>query len=48
MNPKGTVLVDGERWVSVINEGSAERGEEVIVTKVDGLKLEVTKKVKEE
>jgi membrane-bound serine protease (ClpP class) len=48
LNPKGTVLVEGEHWVSVINDGSAERGEEVIVTKVDGLKLEVTKKVKEE
>jgi membrane-bound serine protease (ClpP class) len=47
LDPKGTVLVNGEHWVSVINEGSAERGEEVIVTKVDGLKLEVTKKSKE-
>jgi len=43
--PKGTVLVEGERWTAVIDKGSAEPEDEVIITKVDGLKLLVTKKV---
>ena len=43
--PKGTVFVEGERWTAVIDKGSAEPEDEVIITKVDGLKLLVTKKV---
>lgn len=42
--PKGLVLVEGERWAAVIDKGRAEPEEEVIITKVDGLKLTVTKK----
>ena len=42
--PKGVVLVEGERWTAVIDRGRAEPEEEVIITKVDGLKLMVTKK----
>jgi len=42
--PKGLVLVEGERWTAVIDKGRAEPEEEVIITKVDGLKLRVTKK----
>ncbi len=42
--PKGLVLVEGERWSAVIDNGRAEPEEEVIITKVDGLKLTVTKK----
>jgi membrane-bound serine protease (ClpP class) len=42
--PKGVVLVEGERWTAVIDKGRAEPEEEVIITKVDGLKLMVTKK----
>jgi membrane-bound serine protease (ClpP class) len=45
--PKGIVLVEGERWTAVIDKGRAEPDEEIIITKVDGLKLTVTKKVKE-
>jgi membrane-bound serine protease (ClpP class) len=42
--PKGTVLVDGEHWTATVDSGKVEPGEEVTVTKVEGLKLVVTKK----
>ena len=42
--PKGLVLVEGERWTAVIDKGRAEPDEEVTITRVDGLKLTVTKK----
>ena len=44
LNPKGMVLVEGELWSATIEEGIANDGEEVIVQKVDGLRLIVTKK----
>ncbi len=44
MEPKGTVFVEGERWTAVSETGRVSPGEEVIITKVDGLKLWVTKK----
>ncbi len=44
INPKGMVLVEGERWTAVIDKGKAEPEEEVIITAVEGLKLLVTKK----
>jgi len=44
LNPKGMVLVDGEHWTAVVDNGRVEPEEEVIITKVDGLKLLVTKK----
>jgi membrane-bound serine protease (ClpP class) len=44
LSPKGTVLVEGERWTAVIDSGKAEPGEEVTITKVEGLKLVVTTK----
>ena len=44
LEPKGLVLVEGERWTAVIDKGRAEPEEEVIITRVDGLKLTVTKK----
>ena len=44
--PEGKVLLEGELWTAVIDEGNAARGDEVIVNKVDGLKLFVTKKDK--
>ncbi len=44
LEPKGTVLAEGELW-SAISEGDRiEAGEEVIVTKIEGLRLRVTKK----
>jgi membrane-bound serine protease (ClpP class) len=45
LEPKGMVLVEGERWTAVIDKGSALPEEEVIVTRVDGLKLIVTRKL---
>ena len=44
LKPKGTVFIEGERWTAISEEGRVEPGEEVIVTKVDGLKLWVTNK----
>jgi membrane-bound serine protease (ClpP class) len=44
LDPKGIVLVEGERWAAVSEKGRLKPGEEVIVIKVDGLKLVVTKK----
>ncbi len=44
LEPKGVVLVEGERWTAISEKGRVEPGEEVIITKVDGLKLLVTKK----
>ena len=44
LEPKGTVFVQGEQWTAVSETGRVEPGEEVFITKVDGLKLYVTKK----
>ncbi len=44
LEPKGVVFVDGERWTAILGKGRVEPGEEVIITKVSGLKLWVTKK----
>lgn len=44
LDPKGVVFIEGERWTAVSEGGRAEPGEEVTITKVDGLKLYVTKK----
>ncbi len=43
MDPKGTVFIDGELWVAILEGGQAQPGEEVIVIKSDGLKLRVSK-----
>ncbi len=44
LEPKGIVFVEGERWAAVSETGRVEPGEEVIITKVDGLKLYVNQK----
>ena len=44
INPKGTVFIQGEHCAAISNKGRIESGEEVIITKVEGLKLWVTKK----
>ena len=44
LEPKGVVLIEGERWTAIADKGPIEPEEEVIITKVDGLKLLVTKK----
>ena len=43
MNPKGTVLIQGELWTAISEEGKAEPGDEVVITKVDHLKIWVAK-----
>ena len=43
LSPLGTVLVEGELWTAVLDEDQALPGDEVVITKVDGLKLQVTK-----
>ncbi len=48
LDPKGIVLIEGERWAAISEKGRVKPGEEVIVTKVDGLKLWVVKKEIEE
>jgi membrane-bound serine protease (ClpP class) len=47
LDPKGTVLAEGELWTAVAEDSTIESGEEVIITKTEGLKLWVTKKYKE-
>ena len=44
LEPKGTVFIEGERWSAISEAGRVEPGEEVIITKVEGLKLYVDKK----
>jgi len=44
LEPEGTVLFKGERWTAVSEGGRVEPGEEVIITRVDGLILYVIKK----
>jgi membrane-bound serine protease (ClpP class) len=47
LDPKGTVLAEGELWTAIAEDSKIEHGEEVTITKVEGLKLWVTKKSKE-
>ena len=44
LEPKGIVFIQGEQWAAISEKERIEPGEEVIITKVDGLKLYVTKK----
>ena len=46
VNPKGMVLIQGELWTAISEEGQAEPGDEVVITKVDHLKVWVTKSKK--
>ena len=45
LEPKGVVLVEGERWTAISEGGRAEPEEEVVITRVAGLKLYVAKKM---
>jgi membrane-bound serine protease (ClpP class) len=47
LNPEGTVFYQGEFWTAISKSGKINTGEEVIITRIDGLKLTVTKKEKE-
>jgi membrane protein implicated in regulation of membrane protease activity len=44
LNPEGYVRVCGELWQASGTEGNIERGEEVIVASIEGLKLTVVRK----
>lgn len=46
LDPKGEVFVHGELWEATVDEGKVESGEEVVITKVDGLRLVVTRENK--
>ena len=47
INPKGTVLAEGELWTALTKGSRVEPGEEVIITKIEGLKMWVAKKSEE-
>ncbi|MGQ9545557.1 MAG: NfeD family protein [Dehalococcoidia bacterium] len=47
LNPKGTVLAQGELWTAIAEDSTIEAGEEVVITKTEGLTLWVAKKFKE-
>ncbi len=44
LEPKGIVFIQGERWMAISETGLVKLEEEVIITRVDGLKLYVTRK----
>jgi membrane-bound serine protease (ClpP class) len=44
LEPEGIVLFKGERWTAVAEKGKVKPGEEVTITRVDGLKLYVARK----
>jgi len=44
LKPEGMVLCKGELWSAISESGPVEPGEEVTVTRIDGLKLHVIKK----
>ncbi len=44
LKPKGVVFVEGERWTAELDKGQAKLGEEVLISRVEGLKVWVTKK----
>ena len=44
LEPEGMVLFKGERWTAISESGPVKAGEEVIITGMDGLILQVTKK----
>ena len=46
LDPTGTVLAQGELWTATSEGGQVAPGEEVIISRVEGLKLWVTKKSK--
>lgn len=44
LEPRGTVLAEGELWTAIAEGSKIEAGQEVIITRVEGLKLWVTRK----
>jgi membrane-bound serine protease (ClpP class) len=48
LNPTGTVLAKGELWTAATEGDKIEPGEEVVITRVEGLKLWVRRKLNKE
>ena len=48
LNPTGTVLAKGELWTAATEGDKIEPGEEVVITRVEGLKLWVRRKLDKE
>ena len=48
LSPEGQVLFRGEHWKAVSEEGTLEEGEQVIINKVENLKLYVSRKETEQ
>ena len=48
LDPTGTVLADGELWTAATEGDKIEPGEEVVITRVEGLKLWVRRKLDKE
>jgi len=44
LEPAGMVMVEGELWKAELDEGQAQPGDEVVIKKVENLKLYVTRK----
>ncbi len=44
LKPEGFVLFKGEFWAAVSESGPVNPGEEVVITRVEGLRLHVRKK----
>jgi membrane-bound ClpP family serine protease len=44
LRPEGTVMVGGEYWQAKSLDGDIDKGEEVEITGIDGLRLEVRRK----
>lgn len=44
LRPKGEVFIEGELWTAISEAGNIEHGEQVVVSKVEGLILYVTTK----
>ena len=44
LEPEGTVFLEGEIWQAELDEGQATPGEDVVITRAEGLKLYVTRK----
>ena len=44
LKPEGMVFFKGERWEAISEEGPVAAGTEVVITGIDGLTLQVTKK----
>jgi membrane-bound serine protease (ClpP class) len=44
LTPKGSVFIEGELWTTISETGTIEAGEEVVITRIDGLILYVTRK----